>query len=193
MRRLNDILNRKVSFASSSREESTPPARSVGDRAGSITPRIDELAHIVDRMIETRWIAVVLRHGRRLELLFQASPIRACAAYLRLLMQPLELRLQQMELLAYPRLPGTLAADREWRALEESHHERWFGVTVCSEADEPVGTLITILHCATRRFEITRRPTAMGINSVRFDEAVNLGRATLAGTPASRPEAEGRS
>jgi hypothetical protein len=165
MRHPDALVNRELSHARSSRADGTP--------------HIDDLARSVDTLIESRWMPVLRRHGRRLELLFQAAPIRACEAYLGLLMRPLQTRLEQLELLSYPRWPGTLAAAREWHALEESHHERWFGVTICTEADEPVGTLITVLHCGAWRFELTRRPAVIGITSVRFDDARKLGRAML--------------
>lgn len=143
------------------------------------SPRIETLAREIDALLGSRWVHVVERHHRRLERLFRSSASRAHAAYLRLALRPAAPGLQKMGLVIFPGLPGSIAATREWRAFEESHLEQWFGVTVCTESDEPVGMLITVLHAGTARFEIKRRPSVSGIASVRFADAQALGRASL--------------
>jgi hypothetical protein len=138
---------------------------------------IESLARSVDALIEVRWRGVLNQFRPRLEALFRRSSTRAYNAYLWIVLRPAADRLVRSGLVAYPRMPGSIAAARQVPACDGSHNEQWLSITVCTDTDTSVGSLVTVLRTASHRFDVIRRPFVFGTALVRFQDVQAMGAA----------------
>lgn len=128
------------------------------------------LSQAVAEWLAQAWRAPMTRHARRLRAVFARSPDRAYSSYLRLLLRPLQLAMQEAGLSVYPRLPGGLAESRQWLAAGQGEHLRWTWTCVVRAADDiALGSLVTALHLDKTRFRLPQAPSMFWLATVGVD------------------------
>jgi Family of unknown function (DUF6022) len=144
---------------------------------------VHELAYRLDAHVSSHWQAALVRHGLRLQRLFDERGRVVYDLYLRRLLTPPLLALRARQMQWYPRLPGGLADSRNLVAGSPVHQQRWSAVAVCAGDDTPLGMLVIEVQERLDRFELARRPLvfafdSMGIGPVRAELYHRLSRNT---------------